>query len=115
MTFKFKSVVAGIALSLLSLTSHAGEFNEHDGVAIKGYDPVAFFKESKPVRGKDDLRFDYKGSTFIFATPTIVPHSLRIQRSMFRSTVVTAHSELHAATRPISILRRSLSSTAGFI
>ena len=68
MTFKFKSCVAGIALmSLLSLTSHAGEFNEHDGVAIKGYDPVAFFKESKPVRGRDDLRFDYKGSTFIFS------------------------------------------------
>jgi YHS domain-containing protein len=67
MTFKFKSGVAGIALSLLSHTSHAGEFNESSGVAIKGYDPVAFFKESKPVRGKDDLRFDYKGSTFIFS------------------------------------------------
>ncbi len=52
MTFKFKSVVAGIALSLLSLTAHAGEFNEHDGIAIKGYDPVAFFKENKPVRGR---------------------------------------------------------------
>jgi len=68
MTFKFKSVVAGIALSLLSLTAHAGEFNEHDGIAIKGYDPVAFFKDNKPVRGNDDLRFDYKGSTFVFAS-----------------------------------------------
>ena len=47
--------------------SYAGEFNESNGVAIKGYDPVAFFKESKPVRGKDDLRFEYKGSTFVFA------------------------------------------------
>ena len=68
MTFKFKSVVAGIALSLLSLTAHAGEFNDHDGIAIKGYDPVAFFKDNKPVRGNDDLRFDYKGSTFVFAS-----------------------------------------------
>ena len=68
MTFKIKSDVAGIALSLLSLTSHAGEFNEHNGVAIKGYDPVAFFKDNKPVRGNDDLRFDYKGSAFVFAS-----------------------------------------------
>lgn len=69
MTFKLMSVGAGIALSVLSLMSHAGEFNEHDGVAIKGYDPVAFFKDNRPVRGNDDLRFEYKGSTFIFASP----------------------------------------------
>jgi YHS domain-containing protein len=68
MTLKLKSVVAGVTLTLLSLTSHAGEFNEHSGVAIKGYDPVAFFKQNKPVRGNDDLRFDYKGSTFVFAS-----------------------------------------------
>jgi YHS domain-containing protein len=67
MTFELKSVVAGIALSVMALTSAAGQFNETNGVAIKGYDPVAFFKESKPVRGQDDLRFEYKGSTFVFA------------------------------------------------
>ena len=67
MRFNMKSLVAGVALSVIALTSHAGEFNESSGVAIKGYDPVAFFKDSKPVRGKDDLRFDYKGSTFVFS------------------------------------------------
>jgi YHS domain-containing protein len=67
MNFKLKSLVAGAALSALALAARAGEFNESSGVAIKGYDPVAFFKESKPVRGKDNLRFDYKGSTFIFS------------------------------------------------
>ena len=67
MPFSLKSVVAGIALSVIALASVAGEFNESNGVAIKGYDPVAFFKENKPVRGKDDLRFEYKGSTFVFA------------------------------------------------
>ena len=67
MTFILKSLAAGIALSMIALASAAGEFNESNGVAIKGYDPVAFFKESKPVRGKDDLRSEYKGSTFVFA------------------------------------------------
>lgn len=67
MTLKLKSVGAGLALSVIALASNAGEFNESNGIAIKGYDPVAFFKEGKPVRGKDDLRFEYKGSTFVFA------------------------------------------------
>jgi YHS domain-containing protein len=67
MIIKMKSVVAGVAMGLIALATTAGEFNESNGVAIKGYDAVAFFKDSKPVRGKDDLRFDYKGSTFVFA------------------------------------------------
>jgi YHS domain-containing protein len=67
MILKMRSVVASVALSVMALASGAGEFNESNGVAIKGYDPVAFFKDSKPVRGKDDLRFEYKGSTFAFA------------------------------------------------
>ena len=67
MTFSLKSVVAGIALSMFALAAHAGEFNEANGVALKGHDPVAFFKDNKPVRGKDDLRFEHKGSTFVFA------------------------------------------------
>lgn len=67
MTFKLKSVVAGVALSVTALASIAGVFNESNGVAIKGYDPVAFFKDNKPVRGKNDFRFEYKGSTFVFA------------------------------------------------
>jgi YHS domain-containing protein len=67
MIVKMKSVVAGVALSVIALATTAGEFNESNGVAIKGHDPVAFFKDNKPVRGKDDLRFEYKGSTFVFA------------------------------------------------
>ena len=67
MIVKGKSVIAGVALSVVALATTAGEFNESNGVAIKGYDPVAFFKDSKPVRGQDDLRFEYKGSTFVFA------------------------------------------------
>lgn len=67
MTTKARSVVAGILLSMSAFATNAGDFNESGGIAIKGHDPVAFFKDSKPVRGKDDLRFEYKGSTFVFA------------------------------------------------
>ncbi|KQC00723.1 YHS domain-containing (seleno)protein [Pedobacter sp. Hv1] len=37
------------------------------GKAIKGYDPVAFFKDSKPVKGEDSLSFNWKDTKWLFA------------------------------------------------
>ena len=37
------------------------------GKAIRGYDPVAFFTDSKPVMGADSLSFSWKGATWQFA------------------------------------------------
>ncbi|MEJ5995071.1 YHS domain-containing (seleno)protein [Pedobacter sp. Du54] len=38
------------------------------GKAIKGYDPVAFFTQSKPVMGADSLSFAYKGANWLFSS-----------------------------------------------
>ena len=38
------------------------------GVAIKGYDPVAYFTDSKPVKGSKDFRYDWQGATWQFAS-----------------------------------------------
>lgn len=38
------------------------------GVAINGYDPVAYFTESKPVAGKADITYSWKGTTWRFAS-----------------------------------------------
>lgn len=46
----------------------AGEFFERDGVAIEGYDPVAYFTEKQPVQGKKEFTAEYKGSTFLFSS-----------------------------------------------
>jgi YHS domain-containing protein len=40
-----------------------------NGKAIDGYDPVAFFKESKPVKGVDNLSYQWKGATWLFSSP----------------------------------------------
>ena len=48
----------------------AGEFFEEDGVAIRGYDSIAYFAEMKPVKGLVELHAEYKGSTFYFSTAT---------------------------------------------
>ena len=52
-------------LFLATLLSHAfsqdatqlrkKQFNLEDGIAIDGYDPVAYFKEGKAVKGKKDI------------------------------------------------------------
>ena len=38
------------------------------GVAVGGYDSVAYFTDHKPVRGKADIRYSWKGATWRFAS-----------------------------------------------
>jgi YHS domain-containing protein len=38
------------------------------GFVIRGYDPVAFFVERRPVPGRADLSAEYQGGTYLFAT-----------------------------------------------
>lgn len=39
-----------------------------NGVAIKGYDPVAYFLQNKAVEGNDQFTFDWNGSKWKFAS-----------------------------------------------
>ena len=66
-----------IALLLLSIViTYAGtaqkeirvkQFNLDDGLAVKGYDPVAYFTENKAVDGKKKWQYLYEGVTYYFA------------------------------------------------
>lgn len=38
------------------------------GVALDGYDPVAFFTDKRPVNGDHNISADYKGATYYFAS-----------------------------------------------
>ena len=38
-----------------------------NGKAINGYDPVAYFTESKPVKGNDKLNFQWNGASWYFS------------------------------------------------
>ena len=38
------------------------------GAAIRGYDPVAYFTEGKPVKGKTEFTHQWKGATWRFAS-----------------------------------------------
>jgi YHS domain-containing protein len=39
------------------------------GVVIRGYDPVAYFTEGRPIAGRSDLSVEYSGGKYLFATP----------------------------------------------
>jgi len=41
---------------------------DKDGVALQGYDPVAFFTEHKPVKGKMEFKSVDGGATYYFAS-----------------------------------------------
>jgi len=41
---------------------------DKNGLAIQGYDPVAFFTQNKPVKGDAKFQSSYKGATYYFAS-----------------------------------------------
>lgn len=43
-------------------------FNLDEGVAIKGYDPVAYFTQNKAVKGKKELALVYQGVLYYFSS-----------------------------------------------
>ncbi|BBH54142.1 YHS domain-containing (seleno)protein [Fluviispira sanaruensis] len=42
--------------------------NIKDGVILKGYDPVSYFKGSKPIKGKPEIKVNINGITYLFST-----------------------------------------------
>ena len=58
------TLVASAAFA--SLNAMAGAFNETNGVAIDGFDPVAYITEQKAVKGSAEFSNVYKDSVFHF-------------------------------------------------
>lgn len=58
------SSIALIAANAMNVM--AGDFFETDGVAIKGFDPVAYTAQQRAVQGTSEFTSTYKGSVFRF-------------------------------------------------
>jgi len=43
-------------------------FNLKKDVALEGYDPISYFS-NKPAEGKSQLKYSYRGVTYLFANP----------------------------------------------
>jgi hypothetical protein len=38
-----------------------------DGIAIKGYDPVAYFTTNSPIKGQEEYQFEWNNAKWLFA------------------------------------------------
>lgn len=71
-----KILVASLILVIVSFQLQAQDvtvtrkknFNLDNGIAIGGYDPIAYFKQHKAVKGKKDLALYNQGATYYFST-----------------------------------------------
>jgi YHS domain-containing protein len=60
----------GLLAALAAAPAGAVEPVNHDraGVAIEGYDPVAYFEQGEPVEGSADHALEWQGATWRFAS-----------------------------------------------
>ncbi len=75
---KMKSVlfrlICGSALIIfmlfaVSCTSTPAQVNAGaDGIAIKGFDPVAYFAEGKPGKGENEFTYEWNGAKWLFSS-----------------------------------------------
>ena len=65
-----RRIAAASAMAAFAAGAWGGEFYEKNGVALRGYDPVAYFKDDKPIKGAAEHKAEYKGSTFHFSSQT---------------------------------------------
>ena len=64
---KILLAAAAILLSAQALAAKEPVFSTAEG-AIRGYDPVAYFSEGKPVKGSRDISLSWKGATWYFSS-----------------------------------------------
>jgi YHS domain-containing protein len=67
-----RKLFLGLVLSTLALVASAQQKSllnlDKSGLALQGYDPVAFFTDSKPVKGNAEFVHRHGGATYQFAT-----------------------------------------------
>jgi len=72
-----KGILQSIAIALIApvvimCTQSSAEFNQVNttsfGVAIKGYDPVAYHTENRAVKGKSDFTYQWNDAEWHFSS-----------------------------------------------
>lgn len=57
----------GVLPALADPEKNLVNMDDH-GIALQGYDPVSFFTQDKPMKGKTELHSLYQGATYLFAS-----------------------------------------------
>lgn len=71
-THLFRKIAPVASLLLCAAAAFADEadpiYKNGSGLAIRGYDPAAYFTEQKPVKGLPQINYSWMGATWLFAT-----------------------------------------------
>lgn len=51
-----------------SVAAQKAEIFTKGGKAIRGYDPVAYFTQGRPVKGAEAIQYSWRGSTWLFSS-----------------------------------------------
>lgn len=62
------SLLTAFVIIMASCSQKKPEIFIDSAQAIRGYDPVAYFTEGKPVKGNDQFSFKWKDATWYFAS-----------------------------------------------
>ena len=61
--------VISLSFATTGNSAFAGEINtDGNGVAIQGYDPVAYFAQSAAVKGSNSFRGEHDGAVYLFSS-----------------------------------------------
>lgn len=63
-------MVTSLSIQAQSVTQRQQDFNLDNKLALQGYDPVSYFLQKKPLKGKKELAVQFEGVTYYFANPT---------------------------------------------
>ncbi len=61
-------LVVAMALGLGALVQAGDPINKKKGLAVKGYDAVAYFSQGEPVKGDARFSFEWMGAKWLFAS-----------------------------------------------
>jgi len=65
---KYLSLVLPLVCALPAVAGKADPvYKDGSGLAIRGYDPVAYFTEHRPVKGSQSISYQWMGATWLFS------------------------------------------------
>ena len=59
-------LLLGVAIS--AMAAKVDPVHQHGGLAIRGYDPVAYYQQSAPVKGSSQFSYQWQGARWLFAS-----------------------------------------------
>jgi YHS domain-containing protein len=62
-------MVTSLTIQAQSVSQRQQNFNLDNKLALQGYDPVSYFLQKKPLKGKKELVVQFEGVTYYFANP----------------------------------------------